>query len=239
MSIQNFSKQIYISLPFFTLKKKDHEIFADNEKQILKHGFIYPKPNCEMDRINALSSSLVRHSFKVESCSTARRTNYYCQFSGGGDLCIDKPAAAPLVFLADNSPPPDDVPQSSEDAGNTLSSNTSPPTPGTCKLASFTIEGKKDEEKLKYQLWANVIVATVDSFIERIEDFTTENILGVEELRGYGMACTGSGVIGVYKVEMKFNDPSRFVTKIPIGTRERLYTAGIMDYTLNYYLNNA
>lgn len=54
-----------------------------------------------MARVNALFLSLVKHSFQVANCSTARRSHYYCEFSGGRDLYITKPSAASLVFLGD------------------------------------------------------------------------------------------------------------------------------------------
>ena len=72
--------------------------------------------------------------------------------------------------------------------------------------------------------------------IEAISIFTKQNILDVEKLTGYGIACTGSGIIGVYKLEMEFNKSTRFVTKVEIDTRTRIPAAIIIDYGLEYYV---
>lgn len=83
-----------------------------------------------------------------------------------------------------------------------------------------------------------MFIATVEKFVEAISVFTEQNILEVEKLIGYGIACTGNGIFGVYKLEMKFNECTRFVTKVEIGNRDRLPVAVIIDLGLDYYVNN-
>ena len=49
------------------------------------------------------------------------------------------------------------------------------------------------------------------------------------------MACGGDESIGVYKLEMQFDQNTVIVTKIELGARERLTAAALMDFTLQYY----
>ena len=57
-------------------------------------------------------------------------------------------------------------------------------------------------------------------------------------LIGYGVTCTGCEIVGVYKVEMEFNRCTRFITKVEIGSRDRIPAAKIIDLGLDYYINN-
>ena len=165
-------------------------------------------------------------------------------------------AIPPLVFLAPN----DDRNSSGTTetgnafgATNTDDDNTnfdpsnsshkfSPVNPGTSKLTALAIEGKKGDyskSKLKYQLWANMVRITVEKLTDALQsNFTKQDILEVKTLIGYGMACGGSGLFGAYKLEMTFGKPTLFITKEELGFIDRLYAAGKMDFTLNYFLDN-
>ena len=59
----------------------------------------------------------------------------------------------------------------------------------------------------------------------------TKNDLFLKQLSGYGITCSGHGMFGAYKVEMKFT----FITKLGIGHRERLQAAGLIDFVLRYF----
>ena len=61
--------------------------------------------------------------------------------------------------------------------------------------------------------------------------FTKDDLLEIDELTGYGVACSRDGMIGVYKLEMKFGDVASFVTKLEIGYRDKLLAARLIDYT--------
>ena len=87
-------------------------------------------------------------------------------------------------------------------------------------------------DKLKYQLWANMIVIAVKKFKDSLQLCTKEEILALKQLLGYGMVCGGDGSIGVYKLEMRFGQNTAIVTKIELGARERLTAAALMDFNI-------
>ena len=62
--------------------------------------------------------------------------------------------------------------------------------------------------------------------------FTKHDLFKLNELTGYGVACSGDGMVGVYKLEMKFNKTTSFVTKLKLGYRDRSLAASLIDFTL-------
>ena len=49
------------------------------------------------------------------------------------------------------------------------------------------------------------------------------------------MACSGDGIFGAFKVEMKLVVSSiKFVNKVKLGRREILKAAALMDFTFKY-----
>ena len=236
-----------VSLPFFILEEEKSKVFEDVDQQILGEYYRFPEVS-KHTRIQSLRRSLEAHNYAVHMIDPTKTTEHYCQFSGGGDLCVTKNVKLPLVILSptdevdttalDQGTSGGDMPSSSTAGGGMLSSKLSPLTKGDSKLASLCIEGKKHSpnlDKLKFQLWANMIVIAVKKFKDSLLHFTKEEILGLKQLLGYGMACCGDGNIGVYKLEMRFDQRTMFVTKIELGARERLRAAALMDFTLQYY----
>ena len=77
------------------------------------------------------------------------------------------------------------------------------------------MEAKKQVgcDNLQYQLWANMIVSTVDEFLRGLKDGRTEitHIFSLQQLEEYGIALAGNGTVGMYKVEMGFNEETRFI----------------------------
>ena len=61
-----------------------------------------------------------------------------------------------------------------------------------------------------------MIVSTVDEFLRGLKDGRTEitQIFLLQQLEGYGIALAGNGTVGIYKVEMVFNEETRFINKI-------------------------
>ena len=55
---------------------------------------------------------------------------------------------------------------------------------------------------------------------------------------GYGIGCTGNGIIGVYKLVMSFDKIVEFITKLDIGCRDSEVAASVMDFTLKHYIEN-
>lgn len=104
--------------------------------------------------------------------------------------------------------------------------------------SSYIIEGKKgecDTDKLKYQLFANTVLTTVDNFVSQMDAYDEAYIQGVEKVSGYGVALTGMGFVGFYKVLMKFGEPMKFITKVRLNQRPQLSAACLVDFSLDYF----
>ena len=247
---QNARPKGNVSLPYFILEDRESDVFLDKENQILHELYAYPVES-EKKRLNALCKSLQANHYIVNSCDSSKTSTHFCQFSGGGDFYITKDISSVLVFAVptdENSPGTDkDSPDTDKDSpatesapeGSSQSSKVSPKVPGESKLVSFNIEGKKDScniQQLKFQLWANMIILTVTKFKESLKLFTKQQLLELVQFTGYGMACGGDGIVGVFKLEMNINTgETTFVTKIPLGYRDRLQAARLMDFTFQYY----
>jgi len=117
--------------------------------------------------------------------------------------------------------------------------NMSPISSSGSKPISLSVEAKKqspDVEELQYQLWANMILLAVEKFKKSISFNTKENLLQIKRLIGYGMAYSGDGVIGAFKLEIDLiGNYTRFVTKVKLGPRDRIQAASLMDYILKYF----
>lgn len=257
----------WISLPFYLVDrfiasedgyKFDEFIFRDKSNQLLKESFVYPDVS-EDERMDALIASLNHHKYNVMRFNSKRVKHHYCEFSGGGDIYLWKNSISkPLIFSVptdgdgDTTTTPDSPTTSgAQTHGAGLSSgdvNVSPVTSGLSKMSSLSVEGKTayvDAEKLKFQLWANMISLMVTNFIKTIKQsaihphsqnvFTKDDIFKIKEFVGYGMACSGDGMVGVYKLEYKFGKYTSFVTKLELGRRDRIVSANLMDYTIKYY----
>ena len=211
-----------VSLPFFILEEKESIVFENVDCQILSLRYGFPEVS-ENIRLESLKTSLVAHSYRVHRVDPTKTTEHYCQFSGGGDLCVTKNVAPPLVIVS----PTDEV-----DTTTALDQGTS----GGDMPSSGTSGGGIDNlDKLKFQLWANMILIAVKKFKDSLPLCTKKDILELKQLVGYGMACGGDGTIGVYKLQMRFGQSTVIETKIELGARERLTAAALMDFTLQYY----
>jgi len=259
-----------ISLSYFILEVGElekYDIF-DNSYKRTKVTYNFPDPKNEAERLAILSHVLSVHlgaKFKVGAWG--KSSCHYCQFSGGGDLCVAKSdTGLPLVYLGsteiddleaaetdnldatetDNLEATETVPAStsSPPTSPTVSTKFSPLSYGTPKFASLVIEGKKGDfssDTLKHQLWANMIVATVGNFTDAIvsERFTKQDLLKVKNLAGYGIACTGIGRVGMYKLEMNLiKGCTKFITKVPIRNHGQLNASLIMDYGLEQFISS-
>ena len=55
---------------------------------------------------------------------------------------------------------------------------------------------------------------------------TKQDLFGLKLLTGYGIACTGNGMVEMYKLEMKFqNGETKFITKVALAHSEKLAAA--------------
>ena len=217
-----------ITLPFFTLvtNKKTGDLYKD---------LFYTFPECsESDRVDALRNSLQANGYIVRKCDSSRNTEHYCEFSGDGDIYIYKDNIPEvnipvMVFTVPEDSSPDEDPPATE----------SPPILGDTKLISLTIEAKKDTceyEALKFQLWANMFAIITSKFRESLRHFKRKELLELKRLTGYGLACSGDGITGAYKIEMDLIDgETAIIEKLPIGRRDILRAAALMDHALDYY----
>jgi len=110
------------------------------------YDYIYPEVP-EDDRVQALELSLVDNRYRVFRWSSNKQTDnrYYCQFAGGGDLCIIKDFKRPLVLCttADQLPTEKNIEgQASTGFDHNLCVNVSPPMKGASRLVSLSIETK-------------------------------------------------------------------------------------------------
>lgn len=216
------------SLPFFILNDEHGDVFHDAASQVVKESYVYPEVS-ESVRKNAFSMSLKAHNYNVNRIEATKAKYHFCQFSGGGDLYITRDTSFLVVITDDDNSPPMEPCQASP-----LSSSDS-------KLISLSIETKKQDcslEQLRYQLWANIFLITVEKFTESLSFTTKENLLQLDRLTGYGMACGGTGVIGAYKLEIDLTSSkshAKYVTKLELGSRDRIQAASLMDFIVNYF----
>ena len=219
-----------ISMPYFTLKQ-GQSIFLDEAKLIFNETYFYPEVS-ESLRVDALRRSLVHHKYVVKTIKASKSTNHYCEFSGGGDIYVYAAKSPPLVFVS-----PEDAEEDEEEDAKCDESihKVSPVSKGGSKLYALSIEAKKayaNSLKLKHQLWADMISLAVFNFMVAVDPYadicnrsTKQDLLQIDELTGYGVACAGDGLIGVYKLEMKFGNVTSLITKLEIGHRDRLLAA--------------
>ena len=72
------------------------------------------------------------------------------------------------------------------------------------------------------------------------KSFTKRDLFQLNQFTGYGLACGGDGTVGMYKLEMKFDDEiTSFVTKLNLATFDRLLAANVIDFALHYYLDHS
>jgi len=77
------------------------------------------------------------------------------------------------------------------------------------KFVSLCIEGKKeasvDKEKLKFQLWVNMVALATTEFWKSVCNLHTKklDLLALSQLSVFEIGC--SGILGVYKLEMDLN----------------------------------
>ena len=136
---------------------------------------------------------------------------------GGGDIYINQHKLSPLIVVVPTESAPED-----QDS------------PVDQDLPDSVV----DMHKLKFQLWANMVVVAITEFRKSVCNSYTKklDLLALSQLSVYGIGCSGSGILGVYKLEMDLNkSETRFVTKLEVGHRDRAQAAALMDFTLRYY----
>ena len=93
----------------------------------------------------------------------------------------------------------------------------------------------KSNESLKYQLFADVILNCVSNFMANVNEYSEDFIRSVDSVNGYGAAYTGNGLIGFYKVEIKFGHAVKMVTKLEMNRYQPPTSAAFLDSALEYF----
>ena len=205
--------------------------FVDKKRTLLKPVFRFPQPYSEDHRIECLLTTIKRKYQLPNSLANAEKvvpqleTDGYCQFSGGGDILVHSGLETLVV-------------QGKEEDNEEGHGGLSPISDGTAASTTLSVEGKKGDysyERLKYQLFANIVRASVVKFINSMKRFDEKSIEDVNIITGYGANYTGCGHIGFYKLEMTFNQNTTMITKLELSQRPQQYAAAIMDYILDYF----
>lgn len=203
--------------------------FVDKKRLLLNPVILFPIPNNEDHRIQCLLTTIKRKYQLPNTLADAEKvvpqleTDGYCQFSGGGDIVVHS-GLQTLVVQGKNN----------EEGDGGLS----PISDGTAATTTLSVEGKKSDysyEKLKYQLFANIVRASIVKFINSMKRFDEKSIEDVKIITGYGASYTGFGDIGFYKLEMNFNQNTMIITKLELNRRPQQYAAAIMDFILDYF----
>ena len=204
-----------ISLPFFVLEDKPSSVFYDEARQIVKESYWFPVVSEGRWR-SALERSLQDHNYKVNIIYPNKTKYHFCQFSGGGDFYITNRSSLSVVL-------PNMYPTSLSES----------------KPIYLNVEAKRqntDIEDLQYQLWANMFLLAVQIFREYLSVITKQSLIKLEKLIGYGMVCSGDGVIGAYKVEIPLKEGvTKFITKLELGARDRIKAAALTDHILKHF----
>ena len=108
-------------------------------------------------------------------------------------------------------------------------------------MQHLALEGKKedyDEEKLKWQLFANMMAAAVSQFLTNLKlYYTLKDIEEVKHIVGYGVPYTGSGVVGLYKLDIQLGAQTRIITKVAMRRHIPQVAAMLVDWFYDLYLN--
>lgn len=194
--------------------------------------YIFPIPDDENTRVISLKESIKKkYDIKEELNSTAVSINLfaghtkgYCQFSGGGDLILMDGRQSLVI-------------KSTTDMGQPSPNNSGD------EILDEVIEAKSCTlitEKILYQLFGNMILGTVDSFLDRIKQNSYETkseIFKVNRLIGYGMICTGASCFAFYKIIVDFNKEISIITKVAPSMRPFNAVAQHIDYCIEYFMS--
>ena len=222
----------HVAWSFFSLvvdQEVDLTRYFDNSA--LKFDYVYPKPLLEDNRMKCLYSALLLHykldredaPAKMTMIDPKSQTEGYCQFSGGGDIRLHGKLKDTLVI---NTALIEDV------------EGISPIYDGTLSSMTMTVEGKRGEadcEKMKCQLLANMMLASITTFINEMPNYDEAAIQNLKQITGYGIPYTGFGDVGFYILQIEFGKNTKVVTKIQLNQRPRPYAAALVDYLFEYY----
>jgi len=164
----------------------------------------------------------------LKSVDAITQTEHHCQFTGGGDLLIEIEASLSILVISEGT------------TSNEEENDLSPVHIGTSKSATLSIECKKDvcaHDNLKYQLFANMVIASVTHFVCELPSFTDVELRALTSIEGYGIAYTGIGGIGCFKLIIKFGQDTEIITKLKLVQRPPHQAASKVDSLLDCCVN--
>lgn len=202
--------------------------FKGEFNEIPTDNFTFPTP-VEFQRRDCLLLSIQRQypNISVKFVDATSQTQCHCQFTGGGDILIESTGTLATLVISEGI-------TSDEDE-----KDVSPVYKGTLNSPTLSIECKKDaypNNKLKYQLFANMMISAVTKFVQNLPFFTAKALKDLTTIEGYGIAYTGFGDVGSFKLIMKFGEPTRFTTKLKLERRYPHQAALRVDSLLDYYI---
>ena len=205
--------------------------FEAADRAQLKAQYVYEEPTTESQHMECLHKTITDNYSTNEGDSLAKveripgnLINKYCKFRGGGDIYVEKRNTGNALVLCSGEYDLDD-----EEQGV--------PSPKNDDIIGLAIKGKKlshNHDSLLYQLFANIVLTCVSSFAKHIKSnqYSEDFIVKVNKLSGYGIAYTGYGHFGFYKLTIRFGQPMEFVTKVPLKVHPRPEAASYVDFAL-------
>lgn len=80
-----------------------------------------------------------------------------------------------------------------------------------------------------------MVVASITKFIDKMHKYDEKSLVTVDRKIGYGIAYTGFGDVGFFKLEMQFGKQTKVITKCELQQRPQQYAAALVDYLLDYF----
>ena len=81
------------------------------------------------------------------------------------------------------------------------------------------------------------MVASVAKFIDKMQKYDEMSIVTVDRITGYGIVYTGFGVVGFFKLEMKFGEQTKVIMKCELQQQPQQYAAALVDHLLDYFFD--
>ena len=200
--------------------------FESPEKRQLKPRYTYRRPSTENERVEALHCTIHGYfnlkdnlDIDLRRIVTPGITDHYCQFTGGGDIYLEKLTESLVIYSGPESSPTED----------------------TETVSGLIIETKKvdcSDESLRCQLFANTILTCITTFLNKCKEkkCNAAFIKDVKQISGYGVAYTGMGCVGFYKLQIKFDEVMEFEEKIPLAQYRQPDSAAIVDFAIDYFM---
>lgn len=82
-----------------------------------------------------------------------------------------------------------------------------------------------------------MVIASVTYFVCKLPSFTDTELRAFTSIEGYGIAYTGIGDVGCFKLIIKFGQDTKIITKLKLDQCPPQQAASRVDSLLDYYVN--